>query len=394
MKIYRILSMLFLAIPHACSGSSAVMKSASSVDQTGAVRIKKEDLFMKVLKTVQGNPDSEYRNRYMRFANTILQESYEVAKRPVMSAGRENKFGAAYPIHPEVLSDIMDLSQGKTVLEVAAASGENGFLLGLTGAEKVYINDIEESEIEKCRARLSLLPTDAQKIFTLVQGDCLEVFKDAQYTGHFDVIYARNIIHFLYGDKREDFIGTMYRLLKPGGCLIITANAIGRMMQLIGQNSRAYVFKTTTYLLRTDGTGRCESLSRDIEVEDNLVDVDPLRYKVVPLVNITKKGPKYENAFSSLESSLQERINDLVSDVYEEGDIGKKGKLTIIKHEAQSISYTHATLYEAFSNTDLVVLKTLLTDHFGHVVNSQGAAHSLTMLFQKPLHSGQEKVAQ
>ncbi|HSF71019.1 MAG TPA: hypothetical protein VLA25_01920, partial [Methylotenera sp.] len=42
----------------------------------------------------------------------------------------------------EVLAYMMRVGPGKTVLEIAGASGENAIMMAFAGAAKVYMNDI------------------------------------------------------------------------------------------------------------------------------------------------------------------------------------------------------------------------------------------------------------
>ena len=119
---------------------------------------------------------------------------------------------AKHIINPEVLASLMRYSCGKKVLEVGAASGENSLLIGLAGAE-VWVNDIEHLELREFQKKLARITKKIKKKFHLIKGDCLQVFQGKEYTEKFDVIYARNIFHLFFGDRRDRFIDTMNRLL-------------------------------------------------------------------------------------------------------------------------------------------------------------------------------------
>lgn len=383
---FIIISCLLFGTLQACSESLVGESSTStSTHQKAIERIEKKDLLKRVMAAMPKEMDAHSRNTLFGVAVSILGESFETVVRNIVSADGKNTFGHNFPLDPEVLRDVMDLSQGKKVLEIAAANGENAFLLGLSGAERVFINDIEPTEIEKCRKRLESLPIDTQAKFTLVPGDCLKVFERDEYTECFDVIYARNIMHFLFGEKREQFIQTVQRLLKPGGHLIITANSARRLIAAgkIKDISHEYVFKQRAYKLRLP-EGHV-NLLQTFAVEENLTDVDPVRYRFVPVITFTKAGPKEEAAFKVLNKDVKETLQDCAADCIDRFGIQQLAlhKRTIECHESQTIAYTQATLEQAFAGKNLVAKKIVTTGLLGHVTVQENEELHVTMFFEK-----------
>jgi len=142
----------------------------------------------------------------MQLIDEILDRGYEGEMREVKNAGSVVKCGWAFALNPEILADLMQWCVGKTVLELAGADGDNALCLGLAGAEKVYLNELVEAEVDRFKTKVQRLSSDLQKKFYVLPGDCFEVFKNIKYEGFFDLIYARNILHFFLGEKRGRFI--------------------------------------------------------------------------------------------------------------------------------------------------------------------------------------------
>ncbi len=386
MQLYSILFLTLTGFGHACLGSSAAVQSTSLptlLDQSR--RVEKKDLLGRVINTLPADKDATFRNAIFHVAISALGDSYEAKPRAIVSADGKNTYGQSFPLDPEVLMDIIDLAQGKTVLEIAAAHGENAVLLGLAGAERVVINDIEPAELEKCRERLEELPADTRAKFTLAPGDCLKVFAGDEYTACFDVIYARNIMHFLFGEKREQFIHTVHRLLKPDGHLIITANSAQPLLatKKIVPISHEYVFKQRGYKLRLP-EGHI-NFFQTFKVEDDLTTVDPVRSRYIPLIRFTEHGIYYEKEFVALPSEDKARLNNHVADCIEEYGLHKlalDGR-AIECHENQTICYMPVTLEEAFSGVGLVAQHSQFTDLSGHIAVHQNKANHLTMFFKK-----------
>ncbi len=102
----------------------------------------------------------------------------------------ESKYGQAFPMNPEIMKKLMSDIEGKTVLEIGAAGGENSILLALAGAAKVIINDIAEGEIVLARRSVATLPRKIRKKIRAIHADYfdLEAYEEGQ-----DVLFL-NII--------------------------------------------------------------------------------------------------------------------------------------------------------------------------------------------------------
>ncbi len=321
----------------------------------------------------------------LKLVGGVLKEVYEGKRRHIQSADRSSKYGQAFPINPEILADLMQSSRGKKVLEVGAARGENALLIGLAGAQEVWVNDIEPLELSVFRQRLALLPTEIQKKFYVIKGDCFQVFEDKKHTEQFDVIYARNIFHFFYGKKRDRFIAIMNRLLKPGGRLILSVNSANYIIdkKILNEYPKACVFKKLSPLLRL-GKGNIVITSQ-YSVETDLSNVDPLNYRFVPLLVFALKGSTLKPGMKLLSKELQIEVLEAATQfmnyygrecMFLSGDI-------IDCHEAQVIAYNKKTIEEAFSETRFELVCTQFTDDKGHVTEDEDKDGLLMVTFEK-----------
>lgn len=133
-----------------------------------------------------------------------------------------SRYGQTFPLNPEILQELAPLVKGKTVFEVAGGPCGNGIFAALCGAEKVYVNDIVPEEMTNLKEKLIPLPKEFKQKFRIVTGDFFEL--PESLNGAFDIIYARNFLHLLSGDKIPLFYSKLRDLLKPEGQIIVSAH--------------------------------------------------------------------------------------------------------------------------------------------------------------------------
>lgn len=157
---------------------------------------------------------------------TSLQTALATAKR-LKKTRVTGSFGYVFPLNHELLACAMQSSKGKTVLEIAGASGENAILLGFAGAKNVYLNDINLDEISTFEELRQSLPAEIQKKLHALPGSCLKILQlNPSLAGKIDLILCNNLIHFFDDKEQSAFFSLIKELLTPKGSAIFSANSI------------------------------------------------------------------------------------------------------------------------------------------------------------------------
>lgn len=392
LRIYSsliILCSLGLSIP--CIGSSAVKEVPE--EKPEIKRVTKDDL----LALISENTQDE---KVLEFSRKLLNGFYETAPRFIKSVEKEevslgsltlvtakdktSKYGRAFPINPEILADLMKQCKGKTVLEIAAANGENSLLLGLAGAEKVYVNDIEPCELDIFARHLQALPEDMQTTFQMVLGDCFTVFEKEEYSEKFDLIYTRNFFHLFAGEKRDQLITLAHRLLKPGGRLVISVNSAQYALndiQILKEHPEAYAFKRQQVLLRTPGRNVPVNGLGSLEVETDLSIVNPLEYRFIPVITFPPNEITYHDITKEFPQAWQNTIKTMANGLTRTRETRKQG-VHIDCHRTHIICYTRHTLEKAFEGDSFNLVEFISTGEKGHITTENKEAF-LNAVFEK-----------
>ncbi len=319
---------------------------------------------------------------------SLIEQSYEKPHRYIDTKVDGKQYGNAYSLHPEILAHVMSSSQDKVVLELGAARGENGILMGLAGAREVYINDINPAELEEGKKAIRQLPPHMQKKYTLVAGDCLTVFSDASFEGRFDVIYARNLFHFFLGKNREKFVRELSRLLKPGGRLILAVNSAFQptFSEALKKQPSGYVFARRTPMYRPVGkTPQMVTGYGDVTVETDLSTVDPVNFSWTTLIEFNNGKIEQKNSFSALSVDSQKKVLAYALELVERKGLKALAKSgdSIDCHLCHSICYTKDTIRQAFAQSDFELIQTVSIDDACHVTNTTDDEFGLTAIFEK-----------
>lgn len=178
-----------------------------------------------VLKTYLG--ENSKSNLHLSKAVQIAKRIYEVNVRGVGKSVGFTKYGMAFPMNSEVLAHAMQLAKNETVLEIGGASGENGILLAFSGAKRVYVNDIDPSEMETFQSLKAKLPKDVRDKLEAIEGDCFEILKKKpEIANKIGLILCQNLLHFFTNKEQAIFFQLIKKMLKPGGQAIFVAGSI------------------------------------------------------------------------------------------------------------------------------------------------------------------------
>jgi SAM-dependent methyltransferase len=208
----------------------------------------------------------------IKVALDVLRTFYEVNPRNIRN---NHKYGQSFPVNAEMLCELMEQAPGAHVLEIAGATGENSILLGLAGADRVYMNDIVPEEVGAFQSHVATLAPDQQSKFVPLVGSCFDL---ADYIPHhsLDIILARNIVHLLRPSQYAQFFDVVKLLLKPGGTFAMTVNSRYGFLDSLGELSLEHT-SFTSHLTILDRQGQAPMvLTKDIALCAE--DKDPTGY--------------------------------------------------------------------------------------------------------------------
>lgn len=122
------------------------------------------------------DPSLKSNNPAIRAMHALETQMYESEVRVVKGPDGRGA-GQAFCCHPEALAKFIPLIRGKTVLEVASASRENGAFLAFNGAKKVFINELQETEVSNFKTVKANLPSVIQARLQPLWGDIFEILQ-------------------------------------------------------------------------------------------------------------------------------------------------------------------------------------------------------------------------
>jgi hypothetical protein len=134
--------------------------------------------------------------------HALSKNIYEAACRRTLG----NK-GWVFPMNPEPLAYAMRFAFGENVLELGAASGENGIWLAFSGTKHVYVNELCTEENDLFNQYSKAIPAEIAKKLELLPGDCLQILeKNPVLRQKIGFIVCRNLIHFFNLQQRAAFL--------------------------------------------------------------------------------------------------------------------------------------------------------------------------------------------
>ncbi|NCP62208.1 MAG: methyltransferase domain-containing protein [Alphaproteobacteria bacterium] len=325
--------------------SSSIKPSAFEISEEEVTQRSQSDILRLVPRTEIGD------------SLKILQRVFESGRRQIK---HEHKYGQSFPCNPEMLYDLMSQAPGKRVLEIAGASGENAILIGLAGAEHVYLNDIVPEEVEEFQRQVETLKPELKDRFTSIAGDCFDLDEHLEVNS-LDIILARNIFHFLKPSQYDDFFELVKRLLKPGGIFAMTVNSRYSEHGVAIDDSEGTLFSTFMTIF-DENYVKPIALNRTLSICDDDTK-DPLIYTNHHVFNgFTIDSDALEKLPKSLHTTVIESI-DRVS--------GHRGQLRILENIIRL--FTPENLSSLVENAGLEVTSTHHIGTNGHYISEEQA---------------------
>lgn len=198
----------------------SLLKYADFLEPGNEERILKNVSKEEILELIAKNNPA-----YALFAAAILSSVYESKSRTILNEqGSITPYGSSFCVNPEMLKYLIIAVQerDRIVLDIGAASGENAILLALAGARKVYVNDINGSELQRFRNLLSRLPEEIQQRLIAIQSSWKDL-PDMLEAHSIDIICCRNVIHFYSMPDARDFLAIVGHLASRDALLLLSA---------------------------------------------------------------------------------------------------------------------------------------------------------------------------
>lgn len=130
-------------------------------------------------------------------------------------------------------------------------------MIALSGAKKVYMNDIDPIELGKFLQIRSTLPESVKNKLDCLSGDCF--FLKSTLKENIDILLCRNFLHFLTDDQQKQFFQMIKGFLTPRAKVVFLTNSIysdyRRSANIYEKNPKATSFKVWTCFISNYGTG-------------------------------------------------------------------------------------------------------------------------------------------
>lgn len=319
----------------------------------------------KILKTYLAS------GNYLKFASPVLERIYETPPRSISTTN----YGMAFTAEPEILAYLMKISKDKTVLEIAGASGENSLLLALSGAKKVFMNDIDPSEIATFRSSTSRMPKEIQERLACLEGDAFTQLKAIK--SKVDVILCRNFIHFLRDDQQKELFSLLKEKLVDGGKVVFITNsiyAIPSVPQIVQKNPKCSSFKNIQCLVtdRLISTMPCMILFQQIEHCSS--ELQGTNYTAEYLYERAYGGKWIadQQIYKSLEPNLAKKIRIRIK---QENDTIKKIKSGSVRLLTSYMRmYSEESLASVLEQHGFTVDQSFIVKRDGHLLESEKSA--------------------
>lgn len=144
-------------------------------------------------------------------------------KKRLVEAVRTGDFSRL--LHTHVYQKAIELAHPKLtdrILDVGCGRGELAFMLAYRRVQVTGV-DYSADSIQLCKELKGILPKRVQKKLSFKQANILDDHLDLEIEGY-DLIFFLDVIEHLTALEGEKALQNIYRLLRPGGRLVIHTN--------------------------------------------------------------------------------------------------------------------------------------------------------------------------
>ena len=354
----------FCSSAHASAGDDPPLTSQGHPQIAKFINLSEPD----TLKPLLADQGAEHLSKALE----IVKSTYESGVRPVGG----NKYGLAFPMHPEILAHAMISSKGEVVLEIGGASGENSMLFAFAGARQVYLNEIEPSEVALFETKRAQLPSDVKSRLKSISGSVFDLLTmEPDLRGKVGLVLCRNVLHFFKDQQCPEFFRLLKDVLKPGGQVIFTVNSphnLPELQPVFEVNPLATRFNLTRCLLTDFSRGNtpCHSFLSLYSVCPE--DLDPLSFTKSRLLETTDDAWVMDmTAVDQLDKDIKQPIMDEIHRNKPMIASIQGGRITVLTNIIRL--YTRATLSRLFESHGFQVNSTFLIGINGHTLADDAA---------------------
>ncbi len=324
-------------------------------------------------------------------AYRLIDEVYEKSPRAfeVTSFEKEgnvfterNIYGKSFCLNPEILYQEALSCKGKTIMEIGASRAEMSLLLGLAGAEKVIINDLNSCDLQKALECVKNFSESLRSKFSFKRGDCRTLLKKIEESS-IDFLIARNVIHYLLPSEYPVFLGNVNKALKPSGRIFVTSvnNINNPIFKLVKSDYDPDVKLHKSYLLETYNKSNTRFLQSVVALEPTNEQVD-ITYSRTQGFCVFPRSEKDARFYPSPEDQLKKIEEEITKDPFSFRSKALKSAVSLYKEQllnpetgtsyfrqSNAVFFSPDSLVEIFNREYFNVVENGSFDCKGHKVN-------------------------
>lgn len=286
------------------------------------------------------------------------------------------RFGFSYPVEPEALAYAMSKVKDEIVVELAGGSGALSIILAMAGAKHVYMNEIEQQEVETFKDYHYQCPPNLQERLTPIHGDCLKLLQlKPELTGKVGFVLCRNLLHFPQV-QLQPFFAMLKKMMRPDGEAIFVVGApytYPESQKEVEQHPDETCFAATTCTLSADLLAR-EDLGVVLKRLKPSSEAQ-MRTEITHHDLYTRDGQNAwqfdRAAFNRVEPSLRADVEAAIKKARKEHkeEMAQAKRISVEIHHQRC--YSTRTITQLFQKNGFTVMGTFIADALGHRITGE-----------------------